>query len=69
MFNSSDFTIGILRVTFFWNGVKIVSAVLQVGCPLQEKIRITQSIWVTLFGLGFDRRLTVHSSTAFSAGL
>lgn len=45
--NRSDFTIGILRVTFFWDGIQVVSAVLQVGCPLQEEITITQSKWVT----------------------
>lgn len=54
MFNCSDFTIRILGVTFFWNGVKVVSAVLQVGRPLQEEIRITQSIWVTPVGPCFD---------------
>lgn len=43
----SDFTIRILRVTFFWDGVQVIGAVLQVGCPLREEIRITQSIWVT----------------------
>lgn len=45
--NSFDFTIRVLRVTFFWDRVQVVRAVLQVGCPLQEDIGITPSMWLT----------------------